>query len=71
MTKLIKFCTVPIKEDQGPIIEQNVIRVTHRDSIEDLKRKGRDLEKLVLAKAVRLHLENKILVYKNKTVIFD
>ncbi len=57
--------------DRGPIIEQDVIRVTHRDSIEDLKRKGRDLEKLVLAKAVRLHLENKILVYKNKTVIFD
>ncbi|ADY73018.1 formyltetrahydrofolate deformylase [Desulfurobacterium thermolithotrophum DSM 11699] len=57
--------------DQGPIIEQDVVRVSHRDSIEDMIRKGRDLEKLVLARAVRWHLENKILVYDNKTVIFD
>ncbi|MEO2068319.1 MAG: formyltetrahydrofolate deformylase [Desulfurobacteriaceae bacterium] len=57
--------------DQGPIIEQDVVRVTHRDTVEDMIRKGRDLEKLVLARAVRWHLENKILVYDNKTVIFD
>jgi len=59
------------KLDEGPIIEQDVVRVSHRDTVDDLKRKGRDLEKIVLARAVRLHLENKILVYKNKTVIFD
>ncbi len=57
--------------DRGPIIEQDIVRVTHRDTIEDMIKKGRDLEKVVLAKAVRLHLENKILVYDNKTVIFD
>jgi len=57
--------------DRGPIIEQDVIRINHRDTIDDLKRKGRDLEKIVLARAVRLHLENRILVYKNKTVIFN
>ncbi|WP_456397415.1 formyltetrahydrofolate deformylase [Desulfurobacterium sp.] len=57
--------------DQGPIIEQDVVRVNHRDTVEDMIRKGRDLEKIVLAKAVRWHLENKILVYDNKTVIFD
>ena len=59
------------KLDEGPIIEQDVIRVSHRDSLEDLIRKGRDIEKIVLARAVRLHLENRILVYGNKTVIFD
>jgi len=57
--------------DAGPIIEQDVIRVTHRDSLKDLKRKGEDLEKVVLSRAVRWHLERKILVYNNKTVIFD
>ncbi len=57
--------------DQGPIIEQDVVRVSHRDSIPDLVEKGKNLEKLVLSRAVRLHLENKILVYRNKTVIFD
>ncbi len=57
--------------DQGPIIEQDVVRVSHRDSVEDMIKKGRDLEKLVLARAVKWHLENKILVYDNKTVIFD
>ncbi|ADU96793.1 formyltetrahydrofolate deformylase [Thermovibrio ammonificans] len=57
--------------DQGPIIEQDVVRVTHRDSVEDMIRKGRDLEKLVLARAVKWHLENKVLVYDNKTVIFE
>ena len=57
--------------DQGPIIEQEVMRVSHRDQLEDLIQKGRDLERLVLARAVRWHLERRILLYANKTVIFD
>jgi formyltetrahydrofolate deformylase len=57
--------------DQGPIIEQDVIRCSHRDAVEDLVRKGRDLEKAVLARAVRAHLEDKVLVYAGKTVVFD
>ena len=57
--------------DQGPIIEQDVARVSHRDSVADLVRKGRDLEKIVLARAVDLHLRRRIVVYGNKTVVFD
>jgi formyltetrahydrofolate deformylase len=57
--------------DEGPIIEQDVVRVSHRDTIPDLVRKGRDLEKVVLSRAVRWHLENRVLVYSNKTVVFD
>ena len=57
--------------DEGPIIEQGVARVSHRDSVDDLIRKGRDLEKLVLARAVNLHLANRVLAYENKTVVFD
>jgi len=57
--------------DEGPIIDQDVARCSHRDSIDDLVRKGRDLEKVVLARAVRLHLDDRILVYGNKTVVFD
>jgi len=57
--------------DQGPIIEQGVIGCSHRDTVEDLVRKGRDVEKRVLAAAVRWHLEDRILVYANKTVVFD
>jgi len=57
--------------DKGPIIAQDVVRVTHRDTVADLIAKGRDLEQLVLAQAVRLHLENRVLVYNNKTVVFD
>ena len=57
--------------DEGPIIEQDVIRVGHRDTVDDLARKGRDLEELVLARAVRLHLERRVLVYGRRTVIFD
>ena len=57
--------------DEGPIIEQDVVRSSHRDSIPDLVRKGRDLEKVVLARAVRWHLEDRILVYDNKTVVFS
>jgi len=57
--------------DEGPIIHQDVARVTHRHGVDDLVRKGRDLEKLVLAQAVRWHLEGRVLVYGNKTVVFD
>jgi formyltetrahydrofolate deformylase len=57
--------------DMGPIIEQDIVRVSHRDSIEDFIRKGKDLEKVVLARAIWWHLQNRILVYNNKTVIFE
>ena len=57
--------------DDGPIIQQDVARVTHRHSVEDLARKGRDLEKIVLAQAVRWHLAHRVLIYGNKTVVFD
>ncbi len=56
--------------DDGPIIEQDVIRISHRDSLDDLLHKGRDLEKVVLSRAVRWHVENRILLYGNKTVVF-
>src|SRR6266852_8750280 len=56
--------------DDGPIIEQDVVRVSHRDTVEDLIRKGRDLEKVVLSRAVRWHVENRVLLYGNKTVVF-
>ncbi len=57
--------------DDGPIIEQNVVRVSHRDRVEDLVRMGRDQEKVALAHAVRMHLEHRILAYNNKTVVFE
>lgn len=57
--------------DEGPIIEQDVVRSSHRDGVEDLIRKGRDLEKVVLARAVRWHLGDRILAYGNKTVVFE
>ena len=57
--------------DEGPIIEQDVIRVGHRDTVDDLARKGRDLEEIVLARAVRRHIEHRVLVYGRKTVVFD
>ncbi len=57
--------------DEGPMIEQDTVRISHRDSLEDLMRKGEDLEKIVLSRAVRWHLEKKILCYANKTVVFD
>lgn len=57
--------------DDGPIIEQDVVRISHRDQVDDLVQKGRDLERIVLARAVKWHLENRILCYGNKTVIFD
>ena len=56
--------------DEGPIIEQDVIRVTHRDDTKDLIRKGKDLERMVLARAVRSHLQHRVLVYGNRTVVF-
>jgi formyltetrahydrofolate deformylase len=57
--------------DDGPIIEQDVMRISHRDTLEDLIQKGRDLERAVLSRAVRWHIENRILLYGKKTVIFD
>ncbi len=56
--------------DAGPIIEQDVVRVSHRDSVADLIRKGKDLERIVLSRAVRLHLRHQVLVYSNRTVVF-
>jgi len=57
--------------DDGPIIEQDVARISHRDQVEDLVARGRDLERVVLSRAVRWHLEHRILCYGNKTVVFD
>jgi len=57
--------------DDGPIIEQDVVRISHRDSVEDLIQKGRDLEKVVLSRGVRWHIDNRVLLYGNKTVVFD
>jgi formyltetrahydrofolate deformylase len=57
--------------DQGPIIEQDVTRVSHRDSVDDMVQKGKNLEKLVLARAVQLHVEHRVLTYRNKTVVFE
>ena len=57
--------------DDGPIIEQDVMRVSHRDTVDDLKRKGRDLERVVLARAVRLHLEHRVLAYGRRTFVFE
>lgn len=59
------------KLDDGPIIEQDVTRISHRDQVQDLVQKGRDLERMVLSRAVRWHLDHRILFYGNKTVIFD
>jgi formyltetrahydrofolate deformylase len=57
--------------DEGPIIEQDVVRISHRDGLEDLLQKGRDLEKVVLSRAVRWHIDHRLLVYERKTVVFD
>lgn len=57
--------------DAGPIIEQDVVRITHKDTVQDLVSKGKDLEKIVLSRAVQKHIERKVLAYKNKTVIFN
>jgi formyltetrahydrofolate deformylase len=57
--------------DDGPIIEQDVARISHRDQVEDLVAKGRDLERVVLSRGVRWHLDRRILCYGNKTVVFD
>ena len=63
------YATVDL--DEGPIIEQDVAQVSHRDEVADLIRKGKDLERIVLARAVRLHLQHRVLVYGNRTVIFS
>jgi formyltetrahydrofolate deformylase len=57
--------------DEGPIIEQDVIRITHSDSIEDMVRLGKDVEKNVLARGLRSHIEDRVITYENKTVVFD
>jgi formyltetrahydrofolate deformylase len=57
--------------DAGPIIAQSTTPINHRDAVDDIIRKGRDLERTVLAAAVRLHLEDKVLVHQNKTIVFD
>lgn len=57
--------------DAGPIIEQDVVRVSHRDSIEEMVRLGKDVEKMVLSRGLRYHLEDRVLVHDNKTVVFD
>jgi formyltetrahydrofolate deformylase len=56
--------------DEGPIIEQDVVRISHRDDVKELIRKGKDMERIVLARAVRLHLHSRTLVYGNRTVVF-
>ena len=63
------YATVDL--DEGPIIAQDVMPVSHRDDVERLKARGRDVEKVVLARAVRLHLEHRVLLYGNRTVVFD
>ncbi|MDY6936767.1 MAG: formyltetrahydrofolate deformylase [Cyanobacteriota bacterium] len=63
------YATVDL--DEGPIIEQDVVRVSHRDEVADLIRKGKDLERMVLARAVRSHLQHRVLVYGNRTVVFS
>jgi len=57
--------------DEGPIIAQDIIRVSHKDAVQDLVRRGRDLERLVLAQAVKAHLEDRVLVYGRRTVVFE
>lgn len=57
--------------DDGPIIVQDVIKISHRDSIEDMKMKGKDLERIVLARAVKLHLEHRVIVHGSKTIVFE
>ena len=57
--------------DDGPIIDQDVVRVSHRDAVEDLQRRGRDLEVVVLARAIRAHVEHRVLVHGRRTVVFD
>jgi len=57
--------------DAGPIVEQDVVRISHRDEVSDLLGKGKDLERVVLARAVRSHLQHRVLMYGNKTVVFE
>jgi formyltetrahydrofolate deformylase len=57
--------------DEGPIIEQDIVRISHKDTVKDLVRKGRDLERRILASALRYHTEHRILVHGQKTIIFD
>ena len=66
----VQTCALPIL-DAGPIITQDVVHISHKDMPADLVNKGKDLEKIVLSHAVQKHIENKVLIYKNKTVVFS
>ncbi len=55
----------------GPIIEQAIVRITHRDSVADMIRKGKDLERMVLSRAVRWHIDDRVMVHGNKTIVFE
>ena len=57
--------------DEGPIIEQSVVKVSHKDTVDDLKTKGKDIEKLVLSRAIGFHLQRRVLTHKNKTIVFE
>jgi formyltetrahydrofolate deformylase len=57
--------------DAGPIIEQDVVHITHKDTVERLVQKGQDLEKIVLSRGVTKHIEHKVLAYNNRTIVFD
>ena len=62
---------VDVELDRGPIIEQDVARISHRDQVAEIVRKGSNLERVVLSRAVRLHIEHRVLVFRNKTILFD
>jgi formyltetrahydrofolate deformylase len=57
--------------DEGPIIEQSIAKVSHKDTVDDLKTKGKDIEKMVLSRAISLHLQHRVLVHMNKTIVFE
>jgi formyltetrahydrofolate deformylase len=69
MSPPTRVCLKEVPDD-GPIIEEGVARISHREALDELVEKGRDLEKLVLSRAVRWHIENRILLHGNRTVIF-
>ena len=69
LKKIAHYATEQL--DDGPIIAQDVVKITHRDTIDDIQTKSKDLERIVLARALRLHLDHKIIVYGAKTVVFE
>ena len=70
-SSLLKVLAGVTELDAGPIIEQDIVRITHKDTVADLIHKGRDLEKIVLSRAVEKHIQRKILSYRNKTIVFS